>query len=48
MLDSADHGIRDQYAVAVVGFVVPLTVLTFVAIAVRERRTDRSAVSHVS
>lgn len=44
VLDSADHGIREEYAVAILGFVVPLTVLTFVVIAVRERRADRSAV----
>lgn len=42
VLDSGDHGIRDQYAVAILGFVLPLTVLTFVVLAMRERRTGRS------
>ena len=33
---------HEEHAVTVLGFVVPLTVLTFVVIAVRERRADRS------
>lgn len=42
VLDSGDHGVREEYAVALLGFVIPLTVLTFVVIARRERRSDRS------
>ena len=42
ILDSGDHAIRQEYAVALLGFVVPLTALTFVVITVRERRGDRS------
>lgn len=44
VIDSGDHGIREQYAVAVLGFLVPLTVLTFVVIAARDRRAGRSLV----
>lgn len=42
VLDSADHGAANEYGVALVGFVIPLTVLTFVVIAVRSRRAERS------
>lgn len=41
VVDSSDHGIREEYALAVLGFVLPLTVLTFVVIAVRERRAHQ-------
>jgi cation:H+ antiporter len=44
VIDSGDHGIREEYAVGVLGFVVPLTVLTFVVIATRQRRAARSIV----
>lgn len=43
ILDSADHAARDGYVVAVLGFVIPLTVITFVVIAYRERRTPKLA-----
>ena len=42
VLDSGDHAIREQYAVGLLGFVLPLTILTFVVIAVRERRSGRT------
>ncbi|HUF98949.1 MAG TPA: calcium/sodium antiporter [Ilumatobacter sp.] len=38
VIDSADHAIRSTYAVGVLGFTLPLTILTFVVIAVRQRR----------
>ncbi|MEY2959249.1 MAG: hypothetical protein RLZZ01_1817 [Actinomycetota bacterium] len=41
VLDSNDHGLREEYAVGVLGFVVPLTVLTFVVIASRQQRASR-------
>ena len=43
VLDSGEHALRDGYAVGVLGFVIPLTVLTFVVIAVRQRRFGQSA-----
>lgn len=42
VLDSTDHALRDSYAVAVVGFLVPLTVITFAVIIVRGRRAEQS------
>ena len=42
VLDSSEHALRDEYAVGVLGFVLPLTGLTFVVIAVRQRRLGRS------
>jgi cation:H+ antiporter len=44
VLDSADHGLKREYAVAMVGFVLPLTVITLVVIAVRQRRLDDALV----
>ena len=44
VLDASDHAAADEYAVALLGFVVPLTVLTFAVIAVRSRRSERSLV----
>lgn len=41
VLDNAEHAVRDEYAVALVAFVIPLTAVTFVAIAARDRRRDR-------
>jgi cation:H+ antiporter len=38
VLDSVEHAARDAYVVSVLGFVLPLTVITFVVIAYRERR----------
>ncbi len=43
VLDSVDHAARDAYVVTVLGFVIPLTVITFVVIAYRERRTPKLA-----
>lgn len=43
VLDSVDHASRDAYVVTVLGFVIPLTVITFVVIAYRERRTPKLA-----
>jgi cation:H+ antiporter len=42
VLDAGDHGVANEYAVGVLGFVLPLTMLTFVVITVRERRSQRS------
>lgn len=42
VIDSGDHGFRQEYAVGVLGFVLPLTVLTFVVIATRQRRAATS------
>ncbi|CAN5493296.1 hypothetical protein BH23ACT3_BH23ACT3_18230 [soil metagenome] len=39
LLDATDHGLRTNYAVAMVGFVVPLVALTLGVIAVREYRS---------
>jgi len=41
VLDSSDHAIKDDYRVAVLFFLVPLTVLTFIVLAVRSRRLGR-------
>ena len=43
VLDSAEHAARHGYAVAVLGFVLPLTVLTMGVIAVRSRRVEAEA-----
>jgi cation:H+ antiporter len=40
-LDAAGHAARDPFAVVMLGFVVPLTVLTAITVAVRRRRRDR-------
>ncbi len=42
VLDSTDHGVKNQYAVGMLGFVLPLTVITIIVIAVRQHRTDTS------
>jgi len=41
VIDSAGYTIRDQYTVAVLGFLLPLSVVTFVVISARERRARR-------
>jgi cation:H+ antiporter len=38
VLDASDHGIKNEYAIAVVGFVLPLSAITLVVIAVRGQR----------
>ncbi len=38
VLDAADHAWRDAHAVAVLVFILPLTVITMVVLAVRQRR----------
>jgi cation:H+ antiporter len=38
VLDASDHAIKNEYAIALVGFVIPLSVVTLVVIAVRGRR----------
>lgn len=40
VLDSTDHGVKNDYAVGVLGFVLPLSVITAIVIAVRQRRSD--------
>jgi cation:H+ antiporter len=44
VLDSSEHPIREEYAVAMLGFVLPLTIITVMVIAYRDRRGDRSLV----
>ena len=41
VLDSSEHAARDAYVVTILGFVIPLTVITFVVVAYRERRTPK-------
>jgi len=38
VFDSTDHGVKNDYAVGVLGFALPLTVITVIVIAVRQRR----------
>jgi len=38
VLDNTDHGVKNEYAVGMLGFVVPLTVITMIVIAVRQHR----------
>ncbi|MFV0306635.1 MAG: calcium/sodium antiporter [Desertimonas sp.] len=38
VLDSSDHQFSNQYAVALLGFVLPISMVTFAVIAVRQRR----------
>lgn len=40
VLDSAEHGSANEYAVGMLGFVLPLTVITLGVIAVRQRRSE--------
>ena len=40
MLDSTDHGVKNEYALGMLGFVLPLTVITVIVIAVRQRRAE--------
>ena len=42
VLDSAEHDLRNEYAVGILGFVLPLTVVTVAVIAMRQRRAGRS------
>ena len=42
VLDSGEHDIRNQFAATMVAFVIPMTVVTFVVIGVREHRHGRS------
>lgn len=42
VLDSGDHAFKNDYAVAVLGFLVPLSVITLIVIALRNRRMQRS------
>jgi cation:H+ antiporter len=42
VLDSTDHGTANEYAIGVLGFVLPLSVITLVVIAVRQRRSETS------
>jgi cation:H+ antiporter len=44
VIDSAEHDLRDQFAIAMLAFVIPMTVVTFVIIAARQQREHRSAV----
>ena len=40
VLDSTDHGVKNEYALGMLGFVLPLTVITVIVIAVRQRRAE--------
>jgi cation:H+ antiporter len=42
ILDSADHALKTDYAVGVVGFMLPLSAITLIVIAIRNRRLQRS------
>jgi cation:H+ antiporter len=42
ILDSADHALKTDYAVGVVGFMLPLSAITLTVIAIRNRRLQRS------
>ena len=42
VLDSSEHSAANEYAIAVLGFLLPLSVITLVVIAVRERRSGGS------
>jgi cation:H+ antiporter len=42
VVDAADHPIKNGYAVAIVGFMVPLSVITLIVIGIRARRADTS------
>ena len=42
VVDAADHPIKDGYAIGIVGFMLPLSVITLVVIAGRQRRVGRS------
>lgn len=44
ILESGEHSIRDTYAVAILGFVIPLSVITLGVIAYRDRRTRQITV----
>lgn len=45
VIDAADHPIKNGYAVAIVGFMLPLSVITLIVISVREHRSGRSLAS---
>ena len=38
VLDATDHDVKDEYALGIVGFVLPLSVVTLIVVWVRERR----------
>jgi len=40
VLDSTEHAARDEYAIGILGFVLPISLITLVVIAVRQRRAD--------
>jgi cation:H+ antiporter len=44
ILDSGEHDAREQFAVAMIAFVIPMTLVTFGVIWVRARRERRSAI----
>ena len=43
VLDSGDHALRDSYTVAMLGFMLPLSLITVIVISVRSRRRERSS-----
>ena len=45
VIDSADHAIKNEFAVAMIGFVIPLSVVTVIVIAARGRRASGSLAS---
>jgi cation:H+ antiporter len=45
VLDAADHGFKDEYAIGIVGFMVPLSAITLIVIALRGRREPVSLAS---
>jgi len=44
VLDNTDHGVKNEYALGVLGFVLPLTVITMIVIAARQHRARRALV----
>lgn len=45
VIDAADHQIKDGYAIGILGFMLPLSVITLVVIGVRARRSGTSLAS---
>ncbi len=45
VIDAADHPIKNGYAIGIVGFMLPLSIVTLVVIAVRNRRSATSLAS---
>lgn len=42
VLDSTERAVRDEYAVGMLGFVLPMSLITLIVIAVRQRRAEKT------